>query len=221
MPRLAKDYQKGLIYKLCCNDITIKDIYIGSTTDFTRRKCCHKQRCNNPNSKEYNFKVYQFIRENNGWDNWNMVLVEKYPCENSLELVKRERYFQETLESKLNSRLSQRTQKEWRRDNREKIKEKKKVYRENNDEKIKKQKKVYSIENVDKIKEYKKVYYIENVDKIKELQKVYRENNAEKIKERKKIRVICECGLEVNKNHISRHHKSQKHLKLLEQKLKI
>ena len=61
----------------------------------------------------------------------------------------------------------------------------------------------------------------ENVDKIKELQKVYRENNAEKIKERKKIRVICECGLEVNKNHISRHHKSQKHLKLLEQKLKI
>ena len=35
-------YQKGLIYKLCCKDLNIKDIYVGSTCNFARRKCQHK-----------------------------------------------------------------------------------------------------------------------------------------------------------------------------------
>ncbi len=32
MTKKEIDYSKGLIYKLCCKDPTITDVYIGSTT---------------------------------------------------------------------------------------------------------------------------------------------------------------------------------------------
>jgi hypothetical protein len=57
------NYSKGLIYKLCCNDPTVKDVYVGSTTNFSRRKAQHKFSCINENKKGYNFPVYKFIRE--------------------------------------------------------------------------------------------------------------------------------------------------------------
>ncbi len=41
------NYSKGLVYKLCCNDTNIKDIYVGSTTNFIRRKSDHKSACDN------------------------------------------------------------------------------------------------------------------------------------------------------------------------------
>jgi hypothetical protein len=61
------NYSKGNIYKLCCNDSIIKDIYVGSATNFSRRKSGHKSYCNNPNNIKYNYHVYKFIRENGGW----------------------------------------------------------------------------------------------------------------------------------------------------------
>jgi len=48
-------------------------IYIGSTKDFYNRKLHHKSDCNNPNSKNHNFKLYQYIRENGEWDNFEML----------------------------------------------------------------------------------------------------------------------------------------------------
>ena len=60
--------------------------------------------------------------------------------------------------------------------------------------------------------EYTKDYYQENKKYKLEYSKDYREKNKEKLKEIKAIRVICECGLEVNKNNIARHKLSQRHL---------
>ena len=60
------NYEKCVMYKIICNDTTIKDIYVGSTCNFTRRKCGHKSDCNNANTSRYNLKVYQFIRTNGG-----------------------------------------------------------------------------------------------------------------------------------------------------------
>jgi hypothetical protein len=42
MPKTTIDYSKIVIYKIVCYDLNVKDIYIGSTTDFTQRKCSHK-----------------------------------------------------------------------------------------------------------------------------------------------------------------------------------
>ena len=64
------DYVKTIIYKICCNDETIKECYVGHTTNFKQRKIEHKFACCNENSKSYNCKVYSFIRDNGGFNNW-------------------------------------------------------------------------------------------------------------------------------------------------------
>ena len=66
MPRLSIDYQKTVIYKIVCNDLTVTYIYVGMTTDFTNRKYNHKSDCNNITDKHYNFKIYDIIRANGG-----------------------------------------------------------------------------------------------------------------------------------------------------------
>ena len=57
-----------------------------------------------------------------------------------------------------------------------------------------------------------KEYYQDNKEQKKEYQREHREKNIEHIKERKSIRVICDCGMEVNKDGLARHKKSQGHL---------
>ncbi len=84
------NYSKGLIYKLCCNDTNITDIYVGSTTNFVRRKCNHKSACNNENGKKYSRYVYRFVRENGGWDNWSMILLPEYSATNKKQLERKE-----------------------------------------------------------------------------------------------------------------------------------
>ena len=54
MPLKTIDYSKTIMYKLVCFDLNIKDIYVGHTTDFIRRRAQHKQTCNNSNCKAYN-----------------------------------------------------------------------------------------------------------------------------------------------------------------------
>lgn len=117
------DYSKTTIYKLCCNDTEIKDIYIGSTCNFTQRRWCHKSTCNNENGNAYNVKVYQFIREHGGFENWSMVMIHEQSVNNKLEKERLERTFIEDLKPSLNSQLPSRTQKEYRSDNKEQIRE--------------------------------------------------------------------------------------------------
>jgi hypothetical protein len=102
MPFTKTDYSKTIIYKICCNDLNIRDIYIGSTTNFRARKYKHKSLCNSIKSKEYNYKLYQLIRENGNWENWSMVEIEKYPCNDNNEARARERYWYEQLKPSLN-----------------------------------------------------------------------------------------------------------------------
>ena len=115
------NYNNALIYKLCCKDTNIKEVYIGSTCNFRRRKCQHKSCCISSKSKSYNMVVYEFIRKNGGWDNWDMVLIEKVICNDKLELKQKERVHIEKTLNNLNRVLPSRTQKEWVNDNREHI----------------------------------------------------------------------------------------------------
>ena len=85
------DYSKSIIYKLCCKDASITDEYIGSTTNKTKRKYQHKSNCNNENGKRYNLYVYQFIREHGGFDNFDLIVLEEYSCENKQKLLMKER----------------------------------------------------------------------------------------------------------------------------------
>jgi len=75
MPKTPIDYSKIVIYKIVCNDLNIKDVYVGSTTDFRKRKNAHKTHCCNVDSRDYNLKVYTIIRANGGWCDWTMIKI--------------------------------------------------------------------------------------------------------------------------------------------------
>ena len=120
MPKTPIDYQNTFIYKLVHkDDLDDKNIYIGHTTHFRLRKNSHKCRCNNPNNSKYNLPIYQYIRENGGWDNWDMLKIEDYPCKDSYEARNRERYWYKELNAKLNAREPNRSNTEWYEENRE------------------------------------------------------------------------------------------------------
>lgn len=97
------DYVKTIIYKICCKNTTIKECYVGHTTNFKQRKIEHKYACCNENSKSYNCKVYSFIRNNGGFDNWEFFEIEKFPCSSKKEAEMRESYWYFNLKAALNA----------------------------------------------------------------------------------------------------------------------
>jgi hypothetical protein len=123
MPRKLINYSNTMMYKIVSNDFNINDCYVGSTTEFTKRKCSHKSNCTNANSKKYNLKVYKFIRDNGDWENWSMILIEMFPCVNHLESLQRERYWCENLNATLNSVVPSRSPKEYNIDHKEQNKQ--------------------------------------------------------------------------------------------------
>jgi len=105
MPRTPTDYSKTIIYKIVCDDLSVKDCYVGHTINMTKRKWNHKSVCNNEKNKSHNQKIYKIIRANGGWENWSMLLVEKFPCKDSSEACKREREVYEEIDVKMNTRI--------------------------------------------------------------------------------------------------------------------
>jgi hypothetical protein len=101
MPRKSSDYSRTVIYKLVCNDIAVKDFYVGHTTGFSNRKWVHKNDCNNPNKNKN--KIYTIINENGGWDNWKMVEIEKFSCKDGNEARAREKHFADLLQPTMNT----------------------------------------------------------------------------------------------------------------------
>ena len=212
------NYQNGVIYKLVSNDLNIKECYYGSTTNFVERRKAHKKYCNNVSEKVYNHHKYKFIRDNGGWCNWKMIVIKEFPCNSKRELETEERFAMEKDNNRLNLVLPTRTKKEWTEDNKEKIAEQTKEYRQNNKEKIKEIMKIYQQNNKEKISEKNKIYREKNKEQIVEQRKKSYEKNKEQISEKKSEKVTCECGLVLTKNCLARHKRSQKHLKLIENK---
>jgi hypothetical protein len=119
------DYAKTIIYKLINYDYP-ELVYVGSTTNFTKRKQNHKQICLNSNNKKYNLKVYKMIRENDGWENWNMIKICDYPCNNKREADLEEDKYMTELKANMNVIRASRTQKQYNENNKEKSKKIKK-----------------------------------------------------------------------------------------------
>ena len=185
MPKLPTDYSKGFIYKLCCLDVNIKDIYIGSSTNFKQRKKNHKTECNNEKRKEYNSYKYKFIRDNGGWSNWTMIELHKYPCNDKRELECEENRVMIELQSQLNSKKSYRTEEE------------RLEYR-----------KQYDLDHKEKIAEQQKQYDIDHKEEKKEYDKKYYEDHKEIKKMKKREKIVCgNCGVMVSRGSIALHKK--------------
>ena len=102
MPRLAINYDNTVIYKLQhVDDDTL--LYVGHTTNFTKRKEKHKSNLNNTNNKAFNYKVYQMIRNNGGWDMFRMIEIKQSKCCNKREAEAEEDRVMRELKGTLNT----------------------------------------------------------------------------------------------------------------------
>ena len=102
MPLTPINYQNTIIYKIQCREKP-ELIYVGHTTDFTRRKNQHRTVSNCSSSSKYNRKLYLMIRENGGWEMFNMIQIKEYPCENKRQAEAEEDKMMQELKSNLNS----------------------------------------------------------------------------------------------------------------------
>jgi len=175
-------YSKSVIYIITTAD----GLYVGSTCDFKTRKSLHKSSIYNESGKNYNFKVYQNIRANDG--EYCIELYKPFPCDNKRELEQEETRLMMELNANLNTNRAYITEEE---------KMKYKIeYREKNRDEFNVKAKLYHEKNKDERNAKKKVYY---------------ETNKEKICEK----ITCECGCVISRCNKTRHKKNKKHLNLM------
>ena len=181
------DYQEGNIYKIynTIND----DIYIGSTS----RKLCERMRDHRSNYKykdnyKHNslnkIKLYKAMDEY-GVENCYIELIEKCPCNDKDELMKKEGGHIRELSPSLNTQMAGRTKKEWREDNREAP------------------------------LQFKKEWHAKNTERQSENMKKWREANEDYVKAYKAKQITCECGCVVRRDGRPRHKQIDKHKQLL------
>ena len=230
MPLTNVDYSKTIIYKIQHKEID-ELLYVGSTTDFTRRKATHKWRCNNNNDKcPPNLKVYKMMRDNGGWDMFNMVIIKEFPCNNKQEaLAEEDRCIRET-KATLNmmrayishdekaERCKHYMHTNYER-NKPKILERCKQYRELHKEQCAKYRKQHYEQNKEYILERGKHYYEQNKEKVLEHCKQYRDLHKEQYAKTNKI--YREKNKDKKKNNDKQYYEQNKEYILERMKQKI
>jgi len=208
MPKTA-DYSKCQIYKIVCKDPKIKDCYVGSTCNWIRRKSQHKHAVNFESNKGHNEKKAIIIRENGGWNNWEMVLIENFPCENDLQARSKEREWLEKLGATMNScspTISQEEKKQYI------IK-----YCEEHREELNAKSAKYNAEHREERNAYSAKYREEHREELNAKATKYYEEHREELNakciERSSKKMTCACGVEHCVGHKTNHLKSAKHIK--------
>lgn len=175
-------YQRGKIYKIVGSGMR----YYGSTIlTLNKRLQIHEAHYKLwLKGKAAYCKSYDIIAKGD----YEIKLVRLYPCNNKPELDRKEgRYILKN--ECINKNVAGRTIKEYRQDNKEKIKEYNKEYRQINKEKI---------------KEYQKEY-----------DKEYYQINRENIKDYKNTVIECYCGRTYTRCHKSHHERTKIHKALI------
>ena len=188
-------YNKSMIYTI--RSPHTEQYYIGSTTQIL----CKRFSDHNRHYKKYLDEKHHFVTSFKIIELGDsyIELLEEVNCENKNQLEKREGdAIRKHKANCVNKRIEGRTKKQYRIDNKDKITENNKQYR---------------IDNKDKVIQYR----IDNKDKIKQ----YNNDNKERIKAKASLPYVCSCGLTLRTDSKAKHIKSAKHLKALEQEIKI
>jgi len=109
MNTIDRRYKCCTIYFLAHKDDvnTKNNIYIGHTIETIKERWRkHKLSCNDVNSPKYLLKVYEYIRQNGGTDNWTINILLSYPCDNLDQAVSKEKEFIAIFTNNLNTRFS-------------------------------------------------------------------------------------------------------------------
>jgi len=188
-----QDYSKSVIYHIRCID-TKNIIYVGSTTNFDVRKRSHKNVSKNENDKHYNLPLYYYIRENGGFECFEVIPVSYIKLENKVQLLIEEQKEMDKYNILLNKYFLFPS-----------IQHKKELK--------KKHDVVYRKKHIDEIKKQKKMYYEEHKEEISEKAKVCRRQNGDKLLEPLEC---SKCKCITSKKHLARHQKSVKCKKIFE-----
>ena len=208
--KAPKNYSQGKIYKIepIC-DPEEGDIYIGSTTKdyLSQRMVQHKsnyKRWKNETDTKFitNFKLF----DKYGVDNFQIVLLESVDANDYNELVAKEASYIRNLKC-VNKVIPNRTYSEYKEENKEKIREKKKEYYDNNRNKISDKQKIWYVNNIENVKQK----YDDNKPEILIAHKQYRDSNKKKIKEYEILKFNCECGSLCVRKQKERHYRTEKH----------
>lgn len=138
------NYQKGKIYKIVSEKTN--EVYIGSTCIkyLSARISGHRAAIS---VGKVNISSNKIISQGDA----KIVLIEHFPCMSKKELHEREKYYILNTPNCINARVPARTQKEYRLQNKEILKQKRKVRNDMNKDKIKKHNKEYYSKNRDKL----------------------------------------------------------------------
>ena len=211
---MFKDTILGIIYLIKHKTCDDKKVYVGSTNNLKKRINIHRHDCNNEKRKNYNYKLYQYLRENGGFNQYEFIILECYVCNFKHELLCKEDDYIKMYPNNLNTFRAYLTRQEYKKKNIEQ----KKIYYEEHKKLINEYQKKWREQHKNKIFEYAKKYREEYKKEIYEKNKKYRENNKEKLNEQSKEKITCECGSIVRKSDIAAHRKSLKHIAFIEQK---
>jgi len=204
---MTKDYSLGKIYKIIDN--TSNMFYVGSTCypKLSQRLAKHRSHLREY-EKGYGKYVTSFEILNN--NDYKIILLENYPCNNIDELNAREQEWMDKLRcdnmvNKYNAKG----------ENIERRKEKKKEYKEQHKEEIAQKGKEYREKNKDKIlqkqKEYRETHREEIAQKQREYYKTHKEQKNKTRKEwRKNNKIQCDrCNSIVNPDYFNKHRKTK------------
>lgn len=180
------NYQNGKVYKIVCNTTGLQ--YFGSTCEplLSRRLHQHKNALHAESAKRKSKS--HLVLEN---DNYEIILVEYYPCSSKDELHARERFYIENYEC-VNKAIPIRYEgersvlyKKYYEDNKECLLNKMKLYAESHKDAIAMYRKQYREEHSDELKESgkknKRKYREEHLVKLRESEK----KNSKKYREKK------------------------------------
>lgn len=157
---------QSIIYKIVCKDPSIADCYVGRTASYVARVNQHRTCCTNQNSNNYKYRLYQKIRENGGWDNWEIKPIETVDKTSAGE---REAFWFHELKATLNNNIPNQSHKESH-----------KIWIKNNPTYLHDYSVDYYAKNKEAIQERQKVYYSENKEKMNAISKAWFENNRER-----------------------------------------
>ena len=168
--------------------------YVGSTINFKNRIKQHRSDCNNAKSKNHHFRLYKYIRENGGWKNNIISIIDIYDNTENIEKFDIEDYYIKYFNCELNvndARVD-------------------KIKKQQNNKKNCKSR-YERVKHTEEYKEYVKQYQektrLERLD--------YLNNYWEKNKEKFNEKITCDCGTDVLKRGLKRHLRTSIHKKKL------
>ena len=147
-----QDFAKSVIYHI--RHMESKEVvYVGSTTNFSQRKAKHKWLCNHEEAKEFTRPIYCHIRNNGGFDCFEVIPIQSLKLENKTQLLIAEQAEIDGHRTLVNSYKAHTTIEE--------LKQYHKQYKEDHKEELKLYHKQYS-------KQYKEEHKAEINEKMKE-----------------------------------------------------